>query len=164
MDTILKDVNAVVGVTGSFVCDGEGQVLAKALPGVFDKAMLSPVGRTMAQTIAGLRIARRRKVGDLDLLYDQGRLIVKSVEDGCLCILCVRRINVPLLNLTANVAVRNLKEKIKALKPTQEAPLQEADVEAAQTESLLQEAETELESEPAEKPDRDLDKGFDFWR
>jgi predicted regulator of Ras-like GTPase activity (Roadblock/LC7/MglB family) len=118
MEIILKDINAVVGVTGSFVCDGEGQVLAKALPGVFDEAMLSPVGRTMAQTIAGLRIARRRKVGDLDLLYDQGRLIVKSVEEGCLCILCVRRINVPLLNLTANVAVRKLEEKIRSTKST----------------------------------------------
>jgi hypothetical protein len=104
MEIILKDINAVVGVTGSFVCDGEGQVLAKALPGVFDEAMLSPVGRTMAQTIAGLRIARR--------------LIVKSVEEGCLCILCVRRINVPLLNLTANVAVRKLEEKIRSTKST----------------------------------------------
>jgi predicted regulator of Ras-like GTPase activity (Roadblock/LC7/MglB family) len=117
MEEILRDVNAVVGVTGSFVCDDEGRVLAHALPDIFDANMLSPVGRTLAQTIAGLETTNRRKVGDIDLLYEQGRLIVKNLGDGCLCVLCVRRINVPLLNLTANVAARKLSERIKESKP-----------------------------------------------
>lgn len=108
METILKDINAVVGVKGSFVCDGEGQILSRLMPDAFDRDLLSPVGRTIAQTIAGLKIARRRKVGDIDLLYDQGRLVVKSLEEGCLCILCVCHINVPLLNLTANAAAKEL--------------------------------------------------------
>jgi predicted regulator of Ras-like GTPase activity (Roadblock/LC7/MglB family) len=116
METILKDINAIVGVTGAFVCDDEGQILARLMPNVFDTNLLSPVGRTMAQTIAGLKIARRRKVGDVDLLYDQGRLIVKSLDEGYLCILCACRINVPLLNLTANVAVKKLGQRIKELR------------------------------------------------
>jgi predicted regulator of Ras-like GTPase activity (Roadblock/LC7/MglB family) len=116
METILKDINAVVGVTGSFVCDDEGQILARLMPNVFDGDLLSPVARTIAQTIAGLKIARRRKVGDIDLLYDQGRLIVKSLDEGYLCILCVCRINVPLLNLTANVAAKRLEQRIKELR------------------------------------------------
>ncbi|MEA3459281.1 MAG: roadblock/LC7 domain-containing protein [Chloroflexota bacterium] len=111
MEDILEDINAVVGVTGCFVCDEEGEVLASALPGVFDETMLSVVGRTAAQTVAGLWAARRKKVGDMDLLYTEGRLIVKNLGRGCLCILCVPRINVPLLNLTAKVAARKLKEK-----------------------------------------------------
>ena len=112
MENILRDVNAVVGVTGSFVCDDGGSILAKQLPNVYDEAMLLPVGRTMAQTIAGLRVAHGRQIGDIDLLYAQGRLIIKSVEGGCLCILCVRRVNVPLLNLTANVAAQKLGTEI----------------------------------------------------
>ena len=59
-------------------------------------------------------LARRRKVGDIDLLYGESRLIVKGMKDeGVLCILCVRRINVPLLNLTADSAVNKLREQIK---------------------------------------------------
>ena len=108
MEDILKDINTVAGVRGSFVCNGEGQVLASALSDLFDKTILSTVGRTMAQTVAGLATARRRKIGDIDLVYDQGRLIVKNLREGCLCILCVRKINVPLLNLTANVATKKL--------------------------------------------------------
>jgi hypothetical protein len=113
MENILKDINAVVGVTGCFTCNGEGQVLASALPELFDETILLTVGRTMAQTMAGLATARRRKMGDIDLVYNQGRLIAKNLGEGCLCILCVRNINVPLLNLTANVATKKLLQWIK---------------------------------------------------
>jgi predicted regulator of Ras-like GTPase activity (Roadblock/LC7/MglB family) len=126
MEDILKDINAVMGVTGSFICNGEGQVLASALPNLFDETILSTVGRTITQTMAGLAIARRRKIVDIDLVYDQGRLIGKNLGEGCLCILCVRNINVPLLNLTANVAAKKLKAKTakkkKAPESAQAAP------------------------------------------
>jgi predicted regulator of Ras-like GTPase activity (Roadblock/LC7/MglB family) len=113
METILKDINAVVGVTGSFVCNDEGQIVARLMPNIFDDNLLSPVGRTIAQTIAGLKIAQRCKIGDIDLVYDEGRIIVKSIDEGCLCILCVKRVNTPLLNLTVNVAAKKLEEKFK---------------------------------------------------
>ena len=119
MESILEDINAVLGVTGCFVCNKEGQVLASALPDLFDETILSNVGRTMAQTMAGLETARRQKVGDIDLAYSQGRVIAKNLREGCLCILCARNINVPLLNLTANLAVRKLTERLKALSPTE---------------------------------------------
>ncbi len=129
METILKDINAVVGVMGSFVCDGEGQIVARLMLNVFDEDLLSPVGRTMAQTIAGLKIAQRCKIGDIDLVYDEGRLIVKSVDEGCLCILCVKRVNTPLLNLTLNVAAKKLEEKFKEPEPA--PPVVEAEAEPA---------------------------------
>ena len=118
MENILKDINAVVGVTGSFVCDDEGQILVGLPPGVFDEASLSSVGRTVAQTIAGLEMARRRKMDGLDLVYLEGRLVVKNLRGGHLCILCAPTINVPLLNLTADVAARKLAAQIKADRAT----------------------------------------------
>jgi predicted regulator of Ras-like GTPase activity (Roadblock/LC7/MglB family) len=125
LESILKDINAVSGVTSCFVCNGEGELIASDLPDLFDEAILSTVGRTMAQTMAGMAIARRRKIGDIDLVYDQGQLIAKNLGEGCLCILCVRNINVPLLNLTAEVAAKKLKAKItnkKEPKGTEAAP------------------------------------------
>ena len=148
MENALQNVNAVVGVSGSFVCDGEGQVLASALPDVFDETMLSNVGRTVAQTIAGLELARRRKVGDLDLVYREGRLVVKNLRVGYLCILCVPTINVPLLNLTANVAARKLAAQIKSGRaaPVEKPALHEAKVPAVPTlnGSFFTKAEREL--------------------
>ena len=67
MEDILKDINAMVGVMGSFVCNDEGQVSASALPELYDETILSTVGRIVAQTMAGLATARRRKIGDDEL-------------------------------------------------------------------------------------------------
>jgi predicted hydrocarbon binding protein/predicted regulator of Ras-like GTPase activity (Roadblock/LC7/MglB family) len=113
MEDILRDIGAVVGVTGCLVCDTEGQVLASTLPAIFDDGILTTVSRTVSQTTAGLVTARRRKVQEIDLLYSDGRIVVKPLRDGCLCVLCSRNMNVPLLNLTANVAARKLTELMK---------------------------------------------------
>jgi predicted regulator of Ras-like GTPase activity (Roadblock/LC7/MglB family) len=124
MEDILTEIGAVVGVTGCFVCDSEGQVLASTLPNIFDEDILSTVSRTLSQTTAGLVTARRRKVQEIDLLYSEGRMVVKPLREGCLCVLCVRNINVPLLNLTANVAARKLSEASKEVshEPAPAAP------------------------------------------
>lgn len=132
MENILKDVNAVMGVTGSFVTDGAGRLLARALPEVFDGETLQLVARNLAQTYSGLEASRKRKVGDIDLVFSDGRLIAKRAGSGMLCILCVKKMNVSLLNLTANVAVRRLGEQLKpAAVPAKKEELPPAVGEAA---------------------------------
>ena len=113
MENYLSDINAVIGVNGSFVADKKGHILARALPSVYDAPTLEVVARTMMQTFAGLETARRRKVGDIDMVFGEGRLIVKPFGEGCVGIMCVPRINVALVNLTANVAVRKIHEELK---------------------------------------------------
>lgn len=122
MEAILKDINAMTGVLGCFVCDEEGRTLAKALPDLFDDEMLEQAGRTAAQTTAGLWMAKQRAVGEIDLLFSGGRLIVKGLESACLCILCTPRLNLPLLNLTANVAVKKLQREISDAKSRPAVP------------------------------------------
>jgi predicted regulator of Ras-like GTPase activity (Roadblock/LC7/MglB family) len=145
MESILQDINAVIGVTGSFVCDKEGTLVARALPSVFDEAMLLPAVRTLLQSIEGLETTRRRKVNEFDLVFQEGRLVVKNLREGCLCILCVRNINVPLLNLTANVGARKLSKMLKEKQPTvPEAPAVSAEEETVVVEAIAEEATTLL--------------------
>jgi hypothetical protein len=113
MESLLSDVNAVIGVTGSFVGDRKGRILARVLPSVYDDGSLEIVARTMMQTFTGLETARRRKVGDIDMVFREGRLIMKPFSEGCLGILCVPRFNVALLNLTANVTLRKIHDELK---------------------------------------------------
>ena len=113
MENLLSEVNAVIGVTGSFVGDRKGRILARVLPSVYDDRSLEIVARTMMQTFTGLETARRRKVGDIDMLFREGRLIMKPFAEGCLGIVCVPRFNVALLNLTANVTLRKIHEVLK---------------------------------------------------
>ncbi|MCJ7513417.1 MAG: roadblock/LC7 domain-containing protein, partial [Anaerolineales bacterium] len=114
MDEILRDIQDVAGVTGCFVADSTGQVVTSTLPGVFDSASLTQVAKTLAKTIEGLRMARRKKVSELDLVFESGRLVAKVLSPGYLFILCVPSINVPLLNLTANVAAKKLASQLSA--------------------------------------------------
>ncbi len=147
MERILEDVNSVVGVTGSFVCDSDGTLVACALPSVFDEASFLPAARTILQTIEGLETTRRRRVHELDLVFREGRMVVKNLRVGCLYILCVRTINVPLLNLTANVAARKLTEVLKEKEPPRpSAPPSPAEEvgEAAAIEEVLPPDATDL--------------------
>jgi len=66
------------------------------------------VARTAAQTMAGLRSVARRRPADVDLLYADGRLLIKSLASGCLCVLCSPGVNLPLVNLTADAATHTL--------------------------------------------------------
>lgn len=148
MERILQDVNAVVGVTGSFVCNSEGTLVARAMPSVFDESSFLPAARTILQSIEGLETTRRRRVHELDLVFREGRMVVKNLRVGCVYILCVRTINVPLLNLTANVAARKLTEMLKEREPAlPSAPARPAEAEAEEEAAVVEE---ELAAEAAD--------------
>jgi predicted regulator of Ras-like GTPase activity (Roadblock/LC7/MglB family) len=116
MEAILKEINAVVGVTGTFVCAPDGCILAKSMPENFDASQLELAARVAGQTFQALDSTGQR-VNEVDLSYEKGRLILKNLRSGILAILCARTINLPLLNLTANVAVKKLTAKLKLNKP-----------------------------------------------
>ncbi len=113
MEQLLADINAVAGVKGSFVCDAEGTVVVQALPHPFHESGLQLAARTLSQTVEGLETTKRRRVHELDIVFRDSRILVKNLRPGCLYVLCARNINVPLLDLTANVAARKLTEILK---------------------------------------------------
>ena len=41
MERVLKDIDAMTGVIGSFVCDEEGRPLASSLPDIYDQDLLT---------------------------------------------------------------------------------------------------------------------------
>ena len=128
MEDILKSINSISGVMGSFICDGKGRVMVSAMPDSIDKAMLLNVGRTITQTVGGLATTHRRKIEDIDLVYGKGRFISKNLGESHLCILCVRNINVPLLNMTTNMAVKKL---VKIVVEYKEKDIQETKIQEA---------------------------------
>lgn len=123
MRTILEGLSTVPGVNGSFVCDDDGQIVARALPDLFDDALLARVGAITSKAIAGLETAG--EVGDLDFTFSDGRLIVKSFGLGCLCILCEPDISASFLTLSAGVAVKKLSQESVSAAPAAKASLRE---------------------------------------
>jgi predicted regulator of Ras-like GTPase activity (Roadblock/LC7/MglB family) len=113
VEQALADINAVAGVKGSFVCDSYGALVAQALPSSFEESSFLPAARTLLQTIEGLETTRRRKVQQLDIVFRDARMVVKNLRVGCLYVVCARNINVPLLDLTANLAAKKLSEMLR---------------------------------------------------
>lgn len=108
MESILQDLRACAGVEGAYVFDSDGRLAAGVGLERFAAEALCTVARTMSRTFEGLKSARRRKVTDLDLVFESERVIVKNLGTGCLVLVCAPSINLPLLNLTANLAARSL--------------------------------------------------------
>jgi predicted regulator of Ras-like GTPase activity (Roadblock/LC7/MglB family) len=119
---LLTDINAVAGVKGSFVCDAEGSVVVENLPSSFETQAVHRAARTLLQTVDGLETTRRRRVHQLDIVFRDSRLVVKNLRTGCLYIVCTRNINVPLLDLTANLAARKMSQMLKEAKQRPERP------------------------------------------
>ncbi len=121
MENHLKEINSVLGVVGSFVCLPDGSIAAKALPDKFDAASIETAARIATQTFNALETSGQR-ITDADLVYSQGRLILKNLRGGILVIVCARNINIPLLNLTANVTAKKLAAGLKPAKPAEPTP------------------------------------------
>lgn len=107
MENYLKEINSVLGVTGSFICLPDTSLAAAAMPANVDPSATENAARIVTQTINALQVLGQR-VAEADLVYAQGRLIVKNLGTCVLVISCARNINLSLLNLTANVVVKQI--------------------------------------------------------
>lgn len=127
MKGILRDINAMVGVKGSFVADGKGEVLALVGEENFLEDPLSMVSQEIIQTVRSFRFAGQDPE-EFDLSFQKGRVVAKLVGPGILVILCSKDINIPLLNLTADVAARRIERLLESAKGAKLEP-QELEVE-----------------------------------
>jgi predicted regulator of Ras-like GTPase activity (Roadblock/LC7/MglB family) len=114
MQAILAELGALMGVNGSFVCGRDGAVLGRAMPDGTSDAGLAAVGRSLMQTLNGLEVDRHKRPSELDFVFANGKMLVKNLGAGCLCVLCSRQANVAMVNMTANMAARKVKDMLSA--------------------------------------------------
>ena len=106
MQDILRHINSVEGVMGSAVFNEKGAVLSHAFPPLIDAASLKTAAELALECVQGLQIAHTLEV--LDLRYAEGRIIIKTFPGALLCLLCAKSINLQVLNITLNLAVKRL--------------------------------------------------------
>jgi predicted regulator of Ras-like GTPase activity (Roadblock/LC7/MglB family) len=112
MELILREINIVVGVAGSFFCLSDGSLVATTMPASFTATQLEKSALVASQTFYALETYGQR-VTEADLIYDSHRLLLKNLLCGILAILCARNINLPLLNLTINEAAKKITAELK---------------------------------------------------
>lgn len=129
MKDILQHINSVDGVIGSGLFSHEGDVIAHVFPALIDAASLKKAASLTVECSHGLQMAET--LDFLDLRYSDGRILVKSFSGAMLFLLCANNINIPVLSITLNLAIKKLDAQLLKELPvvTPEAVAKEAAVE-----------------------------------
>jgi predicted regulator of Ras-like GTPase activity (Roadblock/LC7/MglB family) len=110
MKDILQHINSVDGVIGSALFSHKGDVLAHAFPALIDAASLKTAASLTLECSYGLQISQTLDL--LDLRYSDGRILVKTFPGAMLFLLCANSINLHVLSITLNLAVKKLEAKL----------------------------------------------------
>jgi predicted regulator of Ras-like GTPase activity (Roadblock/LC7/MglB family) len=105
----LVEINKVAGVTGSFVSDNSGRVIASSFSGDVDMTSIRGVAREVVQTSAVLSVVQE-PVGELDFAYARSRVVARDLDDSVLVVLCDPGADIPMLRMTLNVAATELRD------------------------------------------------------
>ena len=127
MQDILRYINSVEGVIGSAVFSQDGAVVDHAFPPIIDAASLKKVAGLVLECTHGLQIAQTLDI--LDLRYAEGRIIIKAFPGALLCLLCAKNMNLQVLTITLNLAVKKLEALLPATAPAPAAAASAADDE-----------------------------------
>jgi len=110
MKDILQHINSVDGVIGSALFSPKGEVLAHACSVLIDEASIKKVASLILECTHGLQVSQTLDL--LDLRYSDGHIIVKAFPGALLFLLCANSINLQVLSITLNLAVKKLESKI----------------------------------------------------
>ena len=110
MQSIMLSLTSVPGVMGGMLSDERGNVLAHSLPPYFDAETIKGAAELLQDNTVGLEeITGGVKL--FDIRFDLGRLIVKTLPKMFIVVLCQPAVNIQLLLISLNVAIKKL-EKI----------------------------------------------------
>lgn len=115
MKDILQHINSVDGVLGSALCSNNGEVIAHAFPPLIDADSIKKVASLTVECLHGLQVSQTLEL--LDWRYSNGRILVKAFPEAMLYLLCANNINIQVLSITLNLAVKKLKEKLISEQP-----------------------------------------------
>lgn len=110
VQSLLNQLAALVGVHGAFTLDQRGRILAYSTPMKISREQGLALAKALAGTLSGLSTIYGSSALDLDLVFGEGRLILKGIASGGLCIICDRQANYSLLSKRLEESAQNLRE------------------------------------------------------
>jgi predicted regulator of Ras-like GTPase activity (Roadblock/LC7/MglB family) len=109
MQAIMLSLTSVPGVMGGMLSDEQGNVLAHSFPPYFDTGTIKGVADLLQDNTDGLQeITGGVKL--FDIRFELGRLIIKTIPHKFIVILCQPNVNVQLLLISLNVAIKKLEK------------------------------------------------------
>ena len=117
MEEALKQIKTVPGTLGCMVYDAQDHLVSHVFPSIFDHKMLSAAVATVSENLPGLK-DYTGGVRMIDFRFQNGRIVVKPVDGGCLVILCEGTVNLQSLIISLNLAVKQVEKNLKTATPS----------------------------------------------
>ncbi len=105
----LKEVNALQGLRGAFICDNRAELLSGTVGLEFDGAAIKKIGLQMIQSMAALEKAGAPAT-ELDFEFDGIRLVARDLPGALLVVFSEPQVDIAMLRMGLNVAVSSLKK------------------------------------------------------
>lgn len=148
MHSALTTLRDIEGVVGSFVIDGEGHVLGRDIPAMFDDATLGYAAERLARLRDALEGERSTLEGGV-ARFGSHLLVMKAAADRTLCVIVPQGANLMSLQMGANIVAR----RVSQLPPDTDRPQAQVATSApASTAPSTATAPAVTESIPAPSP------------
>jgi predicted regulator of Ras-like GTPase activity (Roadblock/LC7/MglB family) len=98
----LREINELVGVWGSLICNNQGKIIQGKTPPELNKPALENINRNligMFNTTDG----SMERVSEAVLHYSEKLLFVLDLEQAFLVVICTPSIDISLLRMTVNI-------------------------------------------------------------
>ena len=109
MQAIMLGLTSVPGVMGGMLSDEQGNILAHSFPPYFDAATIKGAAELLQDNTVGLQDVTGG-VKLFDVRFELGRLIIKPLPHMFLVVLCQPAVNLQLLFISLNVAVKKIEK------------------------------------------------------
>jgi predicted regulator of Ras-like GTPase activity (Roadblock/LC7/MglB family) len=109
MQAIILGLNSVPGVMGAMLSDERGNILAHSFPAYFDTGTIKGAAELLQDNTSGLQDATGG-VKLFDIRFELGRLIVRPLPRMFVVVLCQPTVNIQLLFISLNVAVKKIEK------------------------------------------------------
>ncbi len=106
----VEELASLVGVQGVFLFDDQGGIRLCSSMIHLKEDQVQTLARILTRTLTGLSTVQRSDLIDIDLAYGEGRVVVRGLPHGGLCILCERQMNYALLNITIEQGLDMLRD------------------------------------------------------
>ncbi len=100
---LLKQIEENPGVSGAFICDNHGSLLAARFSNMPERTALQQAGRWLAQILAAIE-SRGGRVKEVELRYDDAGFLVRDLGNAFEAVQCVPTVNWALLRMALNVS------------------------------------------------------------
>lgn len=109
MQAIMLGLTSVPGVMGGMLSDERGNILAHSFPPYFDATTIKGAAELLQDNTVGLQDVTGG-VKLFDIRFELGRLIIKPLPQMFLVVLCQPAVNLQLLFISLNVAVKKIEK------------------------------------------------------